>query len=645
MDARISFTTSDHVHKLTAETDGSIWCNRSEVGEYEQFTVVTVDANGTPLPPGEYALLAYTTNRYLSALDELTCKQRGIPPNSVQATAQYVDLWERWRVASHLAGLSFQSVFTGKYLSPQMDGTGGVLCNGPEAGPWEEIIPSDFAPFDMQNSGQGGIGTGNLLQGPVVIAGRSFGDRGGPRLLHGVSDFGALVKFHENPDQARRELDAIAQAGQLYIRVLFRLNGWLWGGGDGYPSSGLTVDPIRDPWFDEALRGYLSACHERGLRVNLTSGDFYNWTSAQAAESFARVGDIAASVSPEVVWLLAIANEMRGIWPGGESDENIAQACGLLDDFHRRYPGALLAISDPGSQDKAGMERLSAAPANVALIHDVRWSANDALRRCFNTAYENFPGKPVVQDEPTGPNGNVPQPFGQNVYQPIDDVDDLLAIYTMQVLTGQASTYFADPALVSREPIDSSWGVRELPAAWREMGIPPTIGQGTLKPGHHDDAPLQVIDSNAERADSMVDGGYSLGVISGGDGGWQVRAGVNGTCTAWTGAGVVYEGPVSRGQVIPIKGPTPTVVRIVAALLLAVGLSGCGVREAHAVNVYRQTLDLFCLAGDLPAADCEAHRRALLAVLRHEAECTPEAQAPPVVERVRRIMGLAKGRR
>lgn len=392
------------------------------------------------------------------------------------------------------------------------------------------------------------------LVGPVRPLGRSFGDATGPRIVHGCSDFGAIKKFHENRDKALGELDIIA-AHQQFVRVLWRLNGRPWA------AAGMSVDPIRDPWFDDALHGYLMACHERGLRVKLASGDFYNWSRAQARESFARVASIAASVSTEVVWLSAVANEMRGTMPGKESDENIAWMAECLQIWQQHYPWSLRAGSDPGSQDKAGMQRLAPSPANVALIHDVRWGVADAIRRAFNTPYENWPGISIAQAEPTGPNGSPPHnPFTRQVYQPTEDHDDLLAIYTMHVITGQASVYFNDPALVSREPIDSTWGFKELPAAWRAMEIPEHIGQGTLKPGHHGDAPLLVTDSGAERADSMVLPDYAIGVISGGER-WRVRAGRSGEATAFTAAGVVWEGRVSRGQVLPIVGPTPTIVR------------------------------------------------------------------------------------
>lgn len=351
-----------------------------------------------------------------------------------------------------------------------------------------------------------------------------------------------------------RQLDVVAQH-QQYVRVLWRLNGSLWA------ASGITNDPIRDPWFDDACRGYLQACHDRGLRVNLSSGDFYNWGRQQAIDTFRRVGQIAASVSQDVVWLSAATNEARGTMPGGEAESNVQWMAECLEAFASAYPWALRAGSDPGSQDRAGMIRLAPPPSTVALIHDVRWSAEDAIRRTFNSMYENYPDRPIAQDEPTGPEDPAPPgEFTRKVYQPTEDHDALLAIYTMQVLTGQASTYFNDPALYSRRPLDETWGFKELPAAWRQMDIPENIGQGQLIPGHRPGG-LQVIDSNAHRADGALIGNYFLGVISGGNN-WKVRSGRDGQATAFTAAGVVWEGDVRTGETLPISGPTPTVVRI-----------------------------------------------------------------------------------
>jgi hypothetical protein len=147
------------------------------------------------------------------------------------------------------------------------------------------------------------------------------------------------------------------------------------------------------------------------------------------------------------------------------------------------------------------------------------------------------------------------------VYQPVNDPNNILAIYTMQVITGQASTYFSDPSLASREPLETTWGFTNLPRLWQEMEIPEDIGQGQIIPGHKANAPLRVNGSNAHRADSTALGGYSIGVISGGDN-WRVRSGRDGLATAYTASGVVWEDHVSTGQQLPISGPTPTIVRI-----------------------------------------------------------------------------------
>lgn len=392
--------------------------------------------------------------------------------------------------------------------------------------------------------------------GRVRVLGQSFGDESGPRIVHGCSDFAALVKHHEDRDRSLRQLDVIARF-QQYVRVLWRLNGWKW------TTSGLTVDPKRDGWFDETLRDYLSECAERGIKVNLSSGDMNNWSRSEMEDGFRRVAQIAASVSQDVVWLSAATNELRGTMNGGESGENIATLEHLMRIWEQHYPWSLRAISDPESQDRAGMRKLARGNANVALIHDVRWAISDALRRSFNTMYENYPDEPVVQDEPTGPNGSPPHSeFSRLVYQPIDNPDELFALYTMHIITGQASTYFNDPALVSREDLDSTWGFKELPQLWRELDIPEDIGQGELLPGHRAAAPLQVEGSNAERADSVRRGSYNIGVISGGDR-WKVRAGVSGHVLARTADRIVFEGHISRGEVLPISGPTPTVVRII----------------------------------------------------------------------------------
>lgn len=448
----------------------------------------------------------------------------------------------------------------------RFDSTGIRVVASVEVPTWQVRLE----PRDPGETPPPPVGIVRQIKGQVRRIGRSFGDAMGPRIIHGCSDFAALPKLHQDRDKMLRQLDVVA-AFQQYTRILWRLNGWMWSGeGSKWPNANLTVDPLRDGWFDETLREYLTACWNRGVRVNLSSGDMNNASMPQLEEMFRRVAQIAASVSPDVVWLSAGTNELRGTWRDAMEDHNgsmrekreyIDRLSRLMGIWQQHYPGGMRALSDPFSQDGEGMRRLSIPPATVALIHDVRWEAKDAIRRTFNTMYENYPGAPVAQDEPTGPNGSPPHgPFTRHVYQPIENRDDLLAIYTMQVITGQASTYFNDPALVSREPLESTWGFKELPAAWRAMEIPEHIGQGTLKPGHHNDAPLRVTGSGAERADSMVLPEYAIGVISGGRN-WSVRAGVSANAAIFNSTGQIWSGRVAPGEVLPVSGPAPVVVR------------------------------------------------------------------------------------
>ena len=542
---RIDIKTPDQQHQLCTEESGLLVGNRERVGEYEQFTVEQQGGN-------TYALRSVTTNRFLSFLSPEECRARNVPVYSVMGTANYVDIWERLRVEKFRYGVTFYCPYWDKYLSAQNYGGGQVLGNGPEPTDWEVFVPSDYSVFNL--GGSPVSGKVDQLQGLVDIKGKSFKDESGPRIVHGCSDFGAIIKYHENRDSYLKTLDTIA-AHQQFVRVAWRLNGGLW------ESSGLTVDPIEHTWWADAVRGLLKACSDRNLRVNLSCMDMYNWSEDEAYKYITQLAQIAESVSHEVV-ILHEWNEMRGTVPGGESESGVNLLRDLTRKWQEYYPWCLRGLSDPGSQDKTGMKNLAQDPANVAIIHNVRWYANDAIRRAFNAVYENWPDKPIVEGEPTGPNGSPPHnAFTRQVYQPIEEHDDLLAIYTQHILSGQMSTYFNDPALYSREPIDSTWGFKEIPELWRKMEIPENIGQGELFPGHWNNAPLQVIGSNAERADGTEIDGEFFGIISGGNN-WKVKSGRDGELTLYQASGEIHYGRISAGERIPADGPIATEVRI-----------------------------------------------------------------------------------
>lgn len=452
---------------------------------------------------------------------------------------------------------------SGAMVQLQDDGNFVIYCDpsGPQAGVaiWAastgafRIGPVTPEPVPVPTPGYV-----RLFEGYSRTYGRSFGDDSGPRIVHGCSWFPALVEAHWDWDRFYRQLVVIAQH-QMYVRILWRLNGWKW------TESGLTVDPLRDSWFDATLRRVLEACRDLGLRVNLASGDMNNCSWAQQQEMFTRVASIAASVDEQTVWLMGGVNEMRGTWAPGETDENVDRLRQLAQLTKTIYPWNHHAGSDPGDMAKAGMIRLAPSPCNAALVHTrPGGTIADFLRRTFNNQYENQPGLPIVEDEPSGPNGPPAGPDSQLVYQPIDRPADIFALYTMQVLAGSASTYFNDPALVSRQPLESTWGFRELPALWRQMGLPQDVGQGRLVHGGLHDAPVR-IGTGAERCDSVICLGDRLAfaIISGGRD-WRVPSGWDADVTVYSASGNQLQFRVSAGQtLLTSDGPhDPVVLRL-----------------------------------------------------------------------------------
>jgi hypothetical protein len=397
------------------------------------------------------------------------------------------------------------------------------------------------------------VGVVRRIQGYLRQQGRSLADNTGPRIVHGCSDFAALAKFHEDPDTYLRNLDVTAQ-WQQYTRLGWRCNGWR------FTPRGLDADPLKHAWWESALWGVLDAHRARGLKVSISSFDMNDWTDQQALQCFQHTAHICKEFG-DTVWLSAITNEMHGTWRPGESDENVAKARELMRAWTAIYPGGLQALSDPDSRSKAGMKRLG---WTAALIHQFGTPIDTGLRRAFNDMFENYPDVPIDQNEPRGPNGD----SGDDVTNPIEDPDHLFALYTMHVLTGQASTYFNGPGAATRAPLDSTWGFKELPQLWRILEIPEDIGQGRLCAGQHGTF-MQVHDSHASRADGMRSGAYGLGAISGvWDGSpWAVRAGYPAEWSVWYADSVTsrrpaWEGQLSEGQAIPTpRGFTPAIVR------------------------------------------------------------------------------------
>ena len=528
---------TDNGHYLRAYKSGVAAADAPVVGEIdEHWTLIPIG--------GDIYGLESAHRTFLSALDADECRLRGLPEFSVTTTAQYLDKWERWRLVRTEDGRVGWESWLGRYLCAEGGGGREVIANREKLQAWESFTPNPPIGSGGDQPGPGGVV--RLIDGWLRQQGRSVADNSGPRRVHGCSDFVAMAKFNEDRDTYLRNLDTTAK-WQQFTRLGWRCNGWV------FTPRGLDIDPLRHPWWESALRGVIQEHRDRGLKVKLSSFDMFNWTDAQAREWFKRTAQIASEYG-DTVAMFHVTNEMHGTAPDGESDRNIALGNELLDICQPILPNALMALSDPNSRDKAGMKRLG---RSVALVHQFA-----TMGRYFNDLYENYPGIPVDDDEPRGPNG----PHGGDVTNSIEDPNQIFALYTMGIAVGKICTYFNSPGAAERKPLDSTWGFKELPQLWRDLEIPEDIGQGSLCAGHKGGF-MQVKDSHAGRADGIVRGNYGLGGISEEWDGqpWAVRADYDATWSVWYADGKAWEGRLSKGQVIPTpRGFTWAVVRAIS---------------------------------------------------------------------------------
>lgn len=558
---------SDHGKFVTAEDGGGnqgaivadrpaglATANREAAAAWEQITILPLDdtyvafqsCGGQHMPP------------------KFACAEGGGETGQLVFNRDEAGPWESFLPVRLGEKIAFQLQDTELYLTAEADGRLSVRKPGsPDGSPaaWECFEASSYTWLETPVVVPPPVATDMQLKGFLRLHGRSFGDDSGPRIVHGCTYFAGLCTARDHWDEFLRQLDRVAPYVQ-YIRIGWRINGGPWN--QTVPEH--TIDPVKQPDYEGILDRSLRAMWDRGIRACLTCCDMYNWSEADAERWFVKTAQIANGVGQYAMCINDGLNEMRGTHPLGESDEAIQQMEHLMQLARAAYPWAQVGISDPGSQDQAGMKRMSGGPATIAQIHDARWSADDAIRHAFNTANEQFFGIPIHQREPTGPNSPGGWPSGL-VYQPTNDPYNLLAIYVMHVITGQASTYFSDPALINDQPLDSTWGLKELPALYTAWGIPENIGQGRIYAGHHDGAPLNVRGSHASRADGMQtpDGKTYFGVVSGMWDGqpWAVPTTWDAKVTYLTPNGPVDGGTRYAGQVV-VSGSNfrPQLVRL-----------------------------------------------------------------------------------
>lgn len=440
--------------------------------------------------------------------------------------------WETWTIEPQDDGTVSLVAHNGMYLCAEVDGI-TVNANRLSSGPWERFTyevrddkivafkthhgtwlqaplggganqriiqttndPGEWEFFESSTkfweaSTPGGVCRRPLV-GPLRIESRMFRDDTGFRRIFYCSWFPALRILRDNPTEFWRQLDAIVAAGYQGIRVFLAVGGWddYWNGREVAPVTFVkwfwTGNHLRTdeysytveawPDYDDLLRTLLRACVERKLRLHVTTGDMQIICPDANEEidlhrRFARI--CAEEGGTDVIGLVETTNEFPLNRAGGDSDESIVQMGRILDVWTETIPGVLVTAMGAIPQNEEPETLYKAATfGTTCAVHVTRDPVSVCLKRTLGLVYwegdyRAFPF-PYWEGEPAGP--------GEDSYQRQDDPANLVAIYAMHALTGQASVRFQGAAVRSFAPLESEWGFTELPALFDQF-LPEDIAQ------------------------------------------------------------------------------------------------------------------------------------------------------------------------
>ena len=386
------------------------------------------------------------------------------------------------------------------------------------------------------------------LEGYLRLYGHSFGDDTGPRRVQFCSWFPAFRIYRDNPDEFKRQLDRVMGNWQG-IRMYWWLLGY------GWEQNGNSVDP-RWPDIDTIIHGALTECAHRNLKVAMTSGDLYAIPEGEIPGMYRKIASVCAGVNETVVAMSSVINESWMTSPFGEDFPRYAE---YSKQWQSRYPWGQHGLTCPSTmEDEAGLVASSIAPATVTLLQGTRLPGQNCFGRAFTVEYEgrrNKGIKPIVEEEPGG--------NGPDVYQPMNDHDDLLGLYTIKILTGQFLMSFNGSSLYNKTPLDTYWGFKEIPALWKQMEMPQDVGQWVCKPLHHTDSPCT--GSGMARLDGVTNGSLYYGVVSG-DRDWTIGPSRwDADATIYDSTGSIFSKVVRAGETIKQYSGTPKtkVIRLV----------------------------------------------------------------------------------
>jgi hypothetical protein len=454
---------STNGYYVCAEGGGSMYAvaDRPAIGPWEEWEVHHYD-------DGRVSLQAHDGTYMTAEVDGVTVNIRATQSGE----------WERFTIEVRDDAIVCFKTFHGTYLqAPLGGGANSRICQVPDVettpGEWEFFAanPKFWVPATPVCR--------RPLVGPLRIENKLFRDDTGLRRVHFASWFPALRILRDDPTEFYRQLDSITTAGYQGIRVFMAVGGWddFWNGREvapiGFQKWGWTGNHLRSdnhtffvyewPDYDELLRTLFRECIKRKLRLHLTTGDMqiitptsdlnieldlHRWLSRICAEEG----------GTDVVALFEVTNEYPLNRYGGQSSS--PQMGKIIDIWTATVPGLTVTGQGaiPQNEEPASLYEAS-ANGTVCIVHVTREPFGLCLKRTLGLVYwegdyRAFP-KPYWESEPAGP--------GEDSYQRQDDPANLVALYSMMALTGQASNWFQGAAVRSFKPLESEWGFLELP--------------------------------------------------------------------------------------------------------------------------------------------------------------------------------------
>lgn len=300
---------------------------------------------------------------------------------------------------------------------------------------------------------------GVMVADPVIgrlrIGGGCFRDDTGCRLPFYAHFGNGLSLYIRDPERARQELDGVAEANHLGVRVWSTLG--CDGGTCGDPNAywyGREVGPLVTPNYWSKVSEFFNELKERGLRAVWSQGDVRALGDRRAAMSeFARRGN-------GVIDFIDCGNEA---YQTGEPDpQRLAQCIG----YYQEAGGwGLKSTTDVPIYPPYGArwEDWVLPPSDVYDIHSMRdghvW---DKRRHIWSYGYENPP--PVdfgIGSEGPGPGWRVSAIANQHE---LDD-EGMAMLAVASVLGRQAYVWFSGQGVILEGGLHQEAGFQSVPRA------------------------------------------------------------------------------------------------------------------------------------------------------------------------------------